>query len=137
MSQINFVGRVRELSVLDREWGDARARMLILYGRRRVGKTRLITHWIKKNGKRALYWVAEQTSSADQLRSFSRALFGFESRSPVPENFSYADWRQAFEQVARMAQRERFALVLDEFTYLMTLEEGIAGVLQIACLLRA
>ena len=132
MSQTNFVGRVRELSVLDREWDDARARFLILYGRRRVGKTRLITHWIKKNGKRALYWVAEPTSSADQLRSFSRALFGFESRTPVPENFTYADWRQAFEQVARMAQKDRFALVLDEFTYLMTLEEGIAGVLQIA-----
>ncbi|HKJ28511.1 MAG TPA: ATP-binding protein [Anaerolineales bacterium] len=130
MSRTNFVGRGRELAVLDDEWGDASARMLIVYGRRRVGKTRLITHWIKNNGKRALYWVAEPTSSADQLRSFSQALFGFESPSPVPENFSYGNWGQAFEQAARIAQNDRFALVLDEFTYLMTLEEGIAGVLQ-------
>ena len=130
MNQTDFVGRSRELAILDREWEDPRARMLILYGRRRVGKTRLVTHWIKKNAKRALYWVAEPTSSADQLRSFSQALFSFEGSSTVTEDFSYANWGQAFEQATRIAQNERFALVLDEFTYLMTLEEGIAGVLQ-------
>ena len=37
---------------------------------------------------------------------------------------------QAFEQVSRMAKHDRFALILDEFTYLMALEQGIAGVLQ-------
>ncbi len=125
-----FIGRERELTILQYEWESNQSRMLILYGRRRVGKTRLITHWINNVGPRALYWVAEPTSAADQLRSFSQALFGLESSSPIPENFSYGSWGQAFEQAARMAKYERFALVLDEFTYLIAQEEGIAGVLQ-------
>ena len=112
-----FIGRGRELAVLQNEWETDQSRMLILYGRRRVGKTRLITHWINSAVPWALYWVAEPTSPADQLRSLSQALFGLESSSPVPEDFSYASWGQAFEQAARMAKYERFALVLDEFTY--------------------
>lgn len=125
-----FVGREREIAILQNEWESVQARMLILYGRRRVGKTRLVTHWINSVTPRALYWVTEPTSSVDQLRSFSQALFGFESSSPVPEDFSYGSWAQAFEQAARMAQHERFTLVLDEFTYLITLEQGIVGILQ-------
>ncbi|MCD4673575.1 MAG: ATP-binding protein [Anaerolineaceae bacterium] len=130
MNHSAFVGRERELGVLQREWNSGKAGMLTLYGRRRVGKTRLITHWIKCAAPRALYWVAAPTSPVDQLRSFSQALFGFESNASVPDNFSYGSWRQAFEQAARMAEHERFALVLDEFTYLIALEQGLAGVLQ-------
>ncbi|MBN1666307.1 MAG: ATP-binding protein [Anaerolineales bacterium] len=125
-----FVGREREIKILQKEWASDRARMLILYGRRRIGKTRLVTHWIETGQPRALYWVAEPTSSKEQLRAFSQALFSFESSSPAPNDFSYSTWGQAFEQVARMAKNERLALILDEFTYLMELEQGIAGILQ-------
>ena len=130
MARTDFVARQRELNVLQREWQSDRARMLILYGRRRVGKTRLVTHWIETFNPRALYWVAEPTSSKDQLRSFSQALFNFESNSAVPDDFSYSTWGQAFEQAARLAKQDRMALILDEFTYLMALEQGIAGILQ-------
>jgi len=130
MAHTDFVARQQELNVLQREWQSDRARMLILYGRRRVGKTRLVTHWIETFKPRALYWVAEPTSSKDQLRSFSQALFNFESNSVVPDDFSYSTWGQAFEQAARLAKQDRMALILDEFTYLMALERGIAGILQ-------
>ena len=130
MDHSPFIGRERELAILQNEWDSKQSKMLILYGRRRVGKTRLITHWINSAAPRALYWVAAPTSSKDQLRSFSQALFGFESNSPVPEDFSYSSWEQAFEQATRIAQHQRLALVLDEFTYLIALEPGIAGILQ-------
>ena len=130
MSESPFIGRKRELTLIRSEWQSNEARMLILYGRRRIGKTRLLTHWINTDSPRALYWVAEPTSPAAQLRSFSQALFGFEANSPVPDSFSYASWKQAFEQVARMAEHERFALILDEFTYLIALEKGLSGILQ-------
>lgn len=130
MLRTQFVARERELKVLQKEWEFDKARLLILYGRRRIGKTRLVTHWIETFKPRALYWVAEPTSSKDQLRSFSQALFNFESNSSVPDDFSYSTWNQAFEQAARIAKQERMALILDEFTYLMALEQGIAGILQ-------
>ena len=130
MREIPFIGRKRELTLIRSEWESDRARMLIIYGRRRIGKTRLLTHWINTDTPRALYWVAEPTSPVEQLRSFSQALFRFEANSPMPDNFSYTSWRQAFEQVARMAEHERFALILDEFTYLISLEKGLSGILQ-------
>jgi AAA+ ATPase superfamily predicted ATPase len=130
MYHATFIGCGRELAILQNEWEADQSRMLILYGRRHLGKTCLITHWINSTTPRALYWVAEPTSQAGQLRSFSQTLFGLESNSPVPEDFSYASWGQAFEQASRMAKSERLALVPDEFTYLVALEEGIAGILQ-------
>jgi AAA+ ATPase superfamily predicted ATPase len=105
--------------------------MLILYGRRRVGKTRLLTHWMKQSGHRALYWVTEPTSTLDQLRSFSQALYNFDTpQQPVPDDFTYANWAQAWQQVARLTQSGRLALFVDEFTYLLEAEPGIAGIIQ-------
>jgi AAA+ ATPase superfamily predicted ATPase len=130
MARFRFSDREKELQLLQQEWEADEARLLILYGRRRVGKTRLVTHWTRSAAPRALYWVAEPTSSVNQLRSFSQALYGFDSGTTPPDDFSYASWKQAFEQVARISRDSRFALILDEFTYLLSLEPGIAGILQ-------
>jgi AAA+ ATPase superfamily predicted ATPase len=126
-----FVGRQRELALLDRLWDSPSAEFLVLYGRRRVGKTRLLTHWLEISGARVLYWVAEPTSTYDQLRAFSQTLYNFANpQDPAPEKFAYADWRQAFQQASRLAQDQRLALFIDEFTYLLAAEAGLAGILQ-------
>jgi hypothetical protein len=130
MDKTHFVARQQELQTLQNQWEQRRSRLMFLYGRRRVGKTRLITHWIETSQPRAIYWVAEPTSSLDQLRSFSQALYRFENPGGAPDTFSYANWRQALEQAARLAKDERLCLVLDEFTHLLAVDPGIAGVLQ-------
>ena len=130
MTKSAFIARERELKLLQDLWQSSKAELMILYGRRRVGKTRLITHWIETSGARVLYWVAEPTSSFEQLRSFSQALYNVDAPDSAPENFTYANWRQAFQQIARLAQNTRLVVVLDEFTYLLAVERGIAGVLQ-------
>lgn len=126
-----FIGRERELSLLEELWDSQKTHMLILYGRRRVGKTALLAHWLQTSGRRVLYWVASPTSALAQLRSFSQAVFNFASpRSPAPEGFTYGGWEQAWQQVAWLAQNERLALFIDEFTYLLEVDPGIAGQLQ-------
>lgn len=131
MPKTAFLSRTLELKTLQSQWESQRAKLMIVYGRRRVGKTRLITHWIQTQHPKALYWVADPTSAPDQLRSFSQALFNLENPNhPAPDAFSYTTWQQAFQQVARIAQHERLALILDEFTYLLAVEPGIAGLLQ-------
>ena len=130
MPRSPFIARQRELKLLQDQWQSPNARLMILYGRRRVGKTRLVTHWIETSGVRALYWVADPTSSLDQLASFSQTLYNFEGPGTAPDNFTYATWAQAFQQIARLAQDQRIAVVLDEFTYILAVEPGIAGVLQ-------
>ncbi len=127
----SFVGRTSELALLDQLWQSGKAELLVLYGRRRIGKTRLFTHWIARTQPRALYWVAEPTSSSDQLRAFSQVLFNFaHPQSPAPETFTYATWKQAFQEVIQLASASRLALFIDEFTYLLTAEPAIAGMLQ-------
>lgn len=126
-----FIGRTSELHLLDQLWWRPTATLLILYGRRRVGKTRLLTHWLRQAGQRTLYWVAEPSSTLDQLRSFSQAIYNFANpNAPAPLDFTYANWQQAWQQVAALAQNERLALFVDEFTYLLEIDPSIAGQLQ-------
>jgi hypothetical protein len=129
---MRFHGRTAELRLLDELWRSEKASLLILYGRRRIGKTRLLTHWaLSEPDRHCLYWVADPTSTADQLRLFSQFIYNFATPgTPAPANFSFGSWQQALEQVARLAEHRRFALLLDEFTYLLEANPGIAGVLQ-------
>ena len=94
-----FMGREAELNLLDRLWARPNATLLILYGRRRVGKTRLLTYWLQQAGadesgqpqpgRRVLYWVAEPSSALDQLRSFSQAIYNFANpNAPAPADFT-------------------------------------------------
>jgi AAA+ ATPase superfamily predicted ATPase len=127
----NFVGRQAELQLLDRLWHAAGAQLLVLYGRRRIGKTRLLTHWIQLSSRHSLYWVAVPSTATEQLRSFSQALYNFANpETPAPEAFSYASWEQAWEQLALVARGERIALCIDEFTYLLAADPTVAARLQ-------
>ena len=126
-----FIGRQKELSVLDHLWDSNQAQFLILYGRRRVGKTALLVHWIRETRRRALYWVASPDSALAQLRSFSQAVYNFANpAAPAPESFTYASWEQAWQEVAHLAEQERMALFIDEFTYLLEVTPALASHLQ-------
>lgn len=131
MAKSEFIGRKRELKLLDNLWGLPRATLLILYGRRRVGKTRLLTHWLKRHSEDGLYWMAEATSALEQLRSFSQAIIHFmDPETPAPEDFTYATWEQALRQVALHARQKRMALFIDEVTYLIDVNPDFVGILQ-------
>lgn len=127
-----FIGRTHELETLERLWQPQDARLLIVYGRRRVGKTRLLTHWLNQlPASQCLYWVAQPSAAADQLRQFSQAIVRFENPDgSIPATFTYQTWGLALEQVARLAETRRFALVIDEFTYLLARTPSIAGLFQ-------
>lgn len=132
MSLRIFVAREDELDLLDTLWDSPRASMLILYGRRRVGKTRLLTHWLTRfHPKSGIYWVAEPTSALDQLRSFSQALYNYATPDePAPLDFTYANWEQAFRQVAFLAATEKLVLFIDELGYLIEVNPALTGILQ-------
>lgn len=125
-----FIGRSTELGEFNRRFQSPKAEFIILYGRRRVGKTRLVTHWMETAQARAFFWIATPTSSADQLRSFSQAVLRFESQAQPPAEMSYGDWRTAFEALARLAEKDRLAVIIDEFTYLLEAEPAVSAYLQ-------
>ncbi len=131
MFRATFVGRNRELQVLDNLWQSTKATLLILYGRRRVGKTRLLTHWLQQHTGGGLYWVAEPSSSLSQLRSFSQVLLAFmDPEADVPPDFTFSTWELAFRQLSLYAQKERVVVFIDEVTYVIDVDPEFVGVLQ-------
>ena len=126
-----FVGRQREMSELHEIVQEPEAQFLILYGRRRVGKTTLLLHWAQESGLPFVYWVADRLSPAFQLRSLSQALYNkMYPDTPADAGFAYPTWEMVFQQAAQMAADQRLILILDEFPYLAEAEPGLPSVLQ-------
>lgn len=127
----DFVGRKNELDVLNRLWQQENATMLILSGRRRIGKTSLLVHWLQQNPDVGLYWMAEPTSATDQLRSFSQTLMRFvDPETEMPPDFQYATWEQALGQLATFAKYNRMAIFIDEITYIIDANPDFTGMFQ-------
>jgi len=126
-----FVGRQNELETIQHLWEEPAARLLVLYGRRRVGKSRLLRHWIQQSGQNVLYWQAEPDTPDAHLREFSQVLFNHSSSGfPAPADFTYASWEQVFAQIGMLARSERQGVVIDEFTFLVASDPSIPGRLQ-------
>lgn len=123
--------REMEMGLLNDLQGRSGAQFLILYGRRRIGKTALVTEWGKDIQTPYLYWMASQTSATNQLRNFSKALFQFlHPNTSVSPTFSYSSWDAAFAEIARASTDQRMVIVLDEFTYVMQSDSEVPSLLQ-------
>jgi len=114
---VTIVGRVAELAELRAAWeraGAGEPQLAVVWGRRRVGKTYLLTHLARD--KRAVYFTATRQDSEDrQLRRFAERLaeqLGGEVRDLVPESF--ADWEAALRFVIRLAETAPLLVVIDE-----------------------
>ncbi|NOZ88892.1 MAG: ATP-binding protein [Crenarchaeota archaeon] len=126
-----FVDRRRELEWLDEHWRSGRAELLLVYGRRRVGKTRLVREWIRRRRLegRIVYFVAEEEPERAAVERLSRALaetLGDELLRERP----LETWRQALLYLAAAARRERLGVVIDEFQYAAQASPGLPSLLQ-------
>ena len=103
----------------------------MLYGRRRIGKTALIKQWVQIGGSNSIYWMARTSPERVLLRNFSQTIYNFANPAiPAPDDFSYASWEQAFQQVGALAASQRVGLFIDEFTYLLQTKPDILSILQ-------
>jgi AAA+ ATPase superfamily predicted ATPase len=115
----HFVGRLRELAELNALLAEPGPQFLILYGRRRVGKTTLLLHWAQETGVPFVYWVANRLSPTLQLRSFSQTLYNAaHPEAPADAEFTYPTWEMALAQAVELAAERRLILILDGFPYL-------------------
>ncbi len=140
---MKFVDRRRELKQLDDFYQRSQAGLLVVYGRRRVGKTSLLFQWLddltarqKLPTDNSLFWTATTQGSQYQLRDFSQAVIRLDPRLPTPPapDFSFQAWDAAFGYLADLAALRPaappFVVVIDEFTYLVQGEPSIVSLLQ-------
>jgi AAA+ ATPase superfamily predicted ATPase len=122
-----FVNRIIELGLLERRFASTQAEFFVLYGRRRVGKTELLTQFCE--GKRAIFFVADLGSEISLRTALSSAvndvLFGSNQMNAV-----YSNWEDLFRALGQAAQTERLTVVLDEFPYLVNAHPPLASILQ-------
>jgi hypothetical protein len=124
-----FVNRERELRALEARYRSERAELVILTGRRRVGKTALLAAFAK--GKRALRFTAYLDSEESQLRRLSGLLRRFEQPEiEPPPDFTYGTWEVLFQTMGALAATERLLVILDEWPYLSGSSPRLASVLQ-------
>ena len=125
-----FVGREAELRSLEGLYARAAQgfQMLVVYGRRRVGKTALLQRF--SAGKPTLFFAAQQQADVDNLRDFTRVVAGhYDLPQTMPP---FPTWEDAFEFLAKRAAGEHLVFVFDEFPYAAEANPVLPSALQIA-----
>lgn len=122
-----FYCRENELRDMNRRYSKGGFECLIVYGRRRVGKTALINEFCKD--KPTVFFSALNASDKENLEALSKAIYekdhpGMDS-APVFQSFE-----AALDQITRMAEKERLVFVIDEYPYLAKANKSISSRLQ-------
>ena len=100
-----FIGRERELNSLEKLYASDKFEFAVIYGRRRVGKTALINHFIRN--KKAIYFMGIQVDTA------------------------FLSFQAALEYVFQLAEKERLILAIDEYPYVARSSRSLASTLQL------
>jgi len=118
-----FLNRSDELAALRDVWEAEQAQYFVLWGRRRVGKTELLNHFVAD--KRAFYFEATDTTEVSQLRAFSEEL-ARASANPLLAAQPVTSWEAALTAIEQFASTgERSVVVLDEFQFLVARRTGL------------
>ena len=122
-----FHCRDKELKDLNKRYSKGNFECVVVYGRRRVGKTALINEFCK--GKPTVFFSALSASSKENLEALSKAIY--EKEHPGAETAPvYPTFDAAFNEITRMAEEERLVFVIDEYPYLAKANKSISSRLQ-------
>lgn len=121
-----FIGRERELKALNNLYQSDKFEFLVLYGRRRIGKTALINAFIDK--KKNIYFMGVESNAKQNLENFSNSIF--EYQTGIQADSSFSSFQAALEFVFRLAEKERIILALDEYPYVARASKSLDSTLQ-------
>lgn len=123
-----FIGREQELKFLEEKYMQNGGQLVVLYGRRRVGKTETLRQFCK--GKQHIFFSCRECTDKLQLKSFSEKIL----RENIPASSyitEFADWDRAFRSIADLPYgNSKKLVVIDEFPYMCKGNESIPSILQ-------
>src|SRR5258708_6582982 len=127
-----LLDREHETELLAAAWERAmsgKPEMAVVWGRRRVGKTFLLSHLAA--GKRAVHFGATQQAQGVELRRFAEAVRAqLDERAVDLAGGGFRDWEGALRFAAALASDEPLLLILDEVPYLAQSTPGFASIVQ-------
>lgn len=121
-----FINRKDELAALDERFRGTGGEFIILYGRRRIGKSGLVDHFLAS--VRGIRLLAREESRHLQLRKFSQELAVFFSDDFL-KTTSFSDWDSFFTYLSGKAD-ERVVIAIDEFPYLVKEDPSLPSIIQ-------
>lgn len=122
-----FYCREEELRTMNNRYKKGHFECVVIYGRRRVGKTALINEFCK--GKPTVYFSALNASSQENLEALSKAIYTCQNSDSTSAP-TYRSYEDALEAITGMAMEKRLVFVIDEYPYLAKAEKSISSRLQ-------
>ena len=122
-----FYCREDELRKMNRRFRDNNFECIVIYGRRRVGKTALINEFCKD--KKTIYYSALNATALENLEALSKSIY--QCDHPDDENYPvYTSFDSALEEIGRIGEDDRLVFVIDEYPYLAKAIPSISSRLQ-------
>lgn len=122
-----FIGREQELAFLNSRYEDSNGQLIVLYGRRRIGKTETLREFCKD--KPHIFFSCQECTDKLQLKNFSKKLLNEDipAKKYIRE---FNDWEQAFHTITELPHPKKKLIVIDEFPYMCKNNSSIPSVLQ-------
>ncbi len=120
-----FVGREREKAVLNEFYAEKGIGLAVIYGRRRIGKSTLITEFVRD--KKTIFYTATKVGKVRNLELFSKQVADF-FMPGVDINF--ASTEAVLDFIGKNVGNGKIVLVIDELPYWAEADEGLLSVLQ-------
>ena len=124
-----FIGRERELKFFEDKYNAPGGQLVVLYGRRRIGKTELLHKFCE--GKPHVFYACRELSDTKQHAAFAERML----RSGIPASkypSAFGDWEAAFESILELpSDGKKKLLIIDEFPYMVKGNASLPSILQI------
>ena len=124
-----FVGRKQELEFFEEKYKSSGGQLIVLYGRRRIGKTETLHKFCEE--KPHIFYSCREISDKMQLTSFSEHIL--KAGSPAAKYISvFEDWEAAFKGFLEIpGSGKKKLLIIDEFPYMCRINPSIPSILQV------
>ncbi|PIV06627.1 MAG: ATP-binding protein [Syntrophobacterales bacterium CG_4_8_14_3_um_filter_58_8] len=131
-----FVNRDTELSFLRRAWQEDKSQLVVIYGKRRVGKTALVKEFSKDRPH--IYFLADKAPDRDQLAQLSEKV-GLHFQDDFLLSRGFGTWHDFFKyikakrelaQTGGIPSKGNFVMIFDEFPYLIESNPAIPSLFQ-------
>ena len=123
---MKFIGREDELLRLNNEYVNDSS-FVVIYGRRRVGKTTLIKEFIKN--KTAFYFLATEEIESQSIKRMA-GVIARQTNNSLLQKAVFTDWLDLFQTIADYETGKKKVLVIDEFPYLVKTNPAFPSILQ-------